>query len=133
MNNHKKLTMDDLKLNERSLIYSNVLLECDGHTVEFQAAGIPDKYSIDDLAGYSDFAEQFAPLAEITVSTRSYSVGTGESDNPSEDELQFIGGHENELEKEFGIDWLQSDSFCYLLPSDDLDLANDEDEDELEL
>jgi hypothetical protein len=128
MNKEKKLTLADLRLNERSLIYSNVLLECDGQAMEFLASGIQDKYSIDDLDGYSDFIEELTPLSEITVSIRSYSVGTGESENPTEEELEFIEQHEDKLEKEFGIDWIQSDSFSQLLLPDDLGLEDDEDE-----
>lgn len=128
MDDEKKLTLADLKLNDRSLIYSNVSLECDGHAIEFLAGGIPDKYNIDSLDGYGDFTEGLTPFSEITVSTRSYSVGTGESENPSEEELEFIEQHEDELEKEFGIDWIQSDSFSQLFLPDDPDLEDDEDE-----
>jgi len=106
-------TMDSLNLENRSLTFSIVQLNAGYEYLEYYAAGIPDKYGIEDTAGFQTYTETLDGDTDISVSVRSFSVGTGESDHPGEDELEFIRVHMDELDKKYGVDCIQSDSFSH--------------------
>jgi len=107
------VTMDSLNLDNRSLIFSFVQLNAGCEYVEYHTAGIPDKYDIEDTAGFQTYTETLDDDTDISVSVRSFSVGTGESEHPSEDELEFISRHIDELDKKYGVDCIQSDNFSH--------------------
>ena len=53
--------------------------------------------------------------SEVNASVYSYSVGTGESVSPNEDELAIIKQYADELGEEYDVDSIQRDfiSFYY--------------------
>lgn len=121
-----------LRLDERTLIYSEVTLEADGQTLSFLTGGMPDTYSIGDIDQYREFAGGLAADAAVFVSVDSWSVGTGESESATEEEAELIGANKDGLEKTYGIDHLQTAEFTEYVPEDEYGYGEDEPDDDLE-
>ena len=106
MNEIQKLGLDS-----RSLLYSYVELCGGGYACEFYVGGIPDQYSIESTDGYRDFVDGLENPMEIDVEVTAYSVGRGESVPADEQELKILLAHGDAIDKQYGIDTIQSDSF----------------------
>lgn len=107
-----KAEMEELGLDRRSLTYSVVEIHTDFGDTDFFMPGICDRDSLENNDRYREFIED-AGDTEVDVSVYSYSLGTGESENPDEEELAIIEQYTDELDEEYGIDPIQSDSFCF--------------------
>lgn len=103
-----------LKLDSRSLIYSVVEVRTDSGYDCFLVPGICDRDDLERSDQYQELMED-AEDTEVNASVHSYSVGTGESERPDENELKIIEQYTDELDEDYGIDPLQSDfiSFYY--------------------
>ncbi|SHH69341.1 hypothetical protein [Desulfosporosinus lacus] len=128
----RKIRLEGLRLDDRTLTYSEVELTADGQTTSFLTGGIPDTYSIDDSEQYQEFVEGLPPLTEITVAVSSWSVGHGESEAAAEDELAVIEENLDLLEQQYGLDPLQSECFTEIAPDNGLEFDEESDE-ELDL
>ncbi|MEN3005992.1 DUF3848 domain-containing protein [Dehalobacterium formicoaceticum] len=117
-----------LRLDDRSLTYSEVELTGNGQTTSFLTGGIPDTYTIDEIEQYQEFAEGLPPLTEITVAVSSWCIGCGESEAAADDELAVIEENQDLLEQQYGIDPLQSEHFTEITPDDDLDFDEEPDD-----
>lgn len=106
--------MEKLELDRRSLIYSVVEVRTDSDYKCFLVPGICDRDSLEENDHYQEFMEE-ADDTEVNASVYSYSVGSGESERPDEEELAVIERYTEELEEEYGIDLILSDfiSFYY--------------------
>lgn len=124
-----KILIEGLRLDDRTLTYSEVELTANGQTTSFLTGGIPDTYTIDGIEQYQEFAEGLPPLTEITVAVSSWCVGRGESENADDDELAVIEENQELLEQRYGIDPLQSEHFTEITPDDDLDFDEEPDDD----
>ncbi len=100
-----------MELDNRSLTFSEIELEVNGQSTTFLAPGIPVTYEVEELDEYIDFTEEFDEQVDVNVAIRSFSVGSGESDIPSYDDLEYISKHREELEDEYGIELIQSENF----------------------
>lgn len=107
-----KTEMEKLRLDQRSLTYSVVEVRTDSDYICFHMPGICDRDSLEENDQYRDFMED-ADDTEVNVSVYSYSLGRGESEYPDEDELAIIDRYTDELDEEYGIDTIQSDSFSF--------------------
>jgi len=123
-------TIENLRLDERSLIYSVVELVGEGQSAEFLAPGIVDSDNLADLDDYLDFVDQLVDDTDISVHVRSYSVGCGESERADDDALAYINKHKDELEEKYGIDFIKSDDFTDYGFSSDPYFDDDEEQDE---
>lgn len=101
-----------LGLDNRSLTYSMVEVRTDFGYTDFLMAGCCDR---DDLEGSDQFQEfmEGTTDAEVNVSVITYSVGTGESEHPDENELAILEKYADELDAEYGVDRIQSDYFSF--------------------
>lgn len=88
--------MDKLGLDRRSLTYSVVEVRTDSGYICFHMPGICDRDSLEGNDHYREFMED-ADDTEVNVSEYSYSLGTGESEYPDEDELAIIEQYTDEL------------------------------------
>lgn len=104
--------MEKLGLDRRSLTYSVVEIHTDFGDTDFLMPGICDRNSLEENDHYREFMED-ANDTEVDVSVYSYSLGTGESESPDEEELAIIEQYTDELDEEYGIDPIQSDSFSF--------------------
>lgn len=104
--------MDRLSLDHRSLLYSVVEVHTDSGNTSFYMPGICDRDSLEENDGYLDFMDG-SDDTEVNVSVSSYSLGTGESEYPDEEEIAIIEQYTDELDEEYGIDPIQSDSFSF--------------------
>jgi len=116
----QEAALKELRLDERTLIYSVVDLDADGKTISFFAGGMPDTYSIHDFDLYREFAEGFEADTAISVSVDSWSIGNGESVSATDDELALIGSNFDYLNQAYGVDHLKSDRFTEYVPDNDL-------------
>ena len=107
-----KAEMEKLELDRRSLTYSVVEIHTDFGDTDFLMPGICDRNSLEENDHYREFMED-ANDTEVDVSVYSYSLGTGESESPDEEELAIIEQYTDELDEEYGIDPIQSDSFSF--------------------
>jgi hypothetical protein len=80
----------------------------------FLLPGICDRDALESSEQYQELMED-AEDTEVNTSVHSYSVGTGESETPDEDELEIIEQYTDELDEKYGVDSIQSDfiSFYY--------------------
>lgn len=103
-----------LNLENRSLVYSVVEVRTDFGYKCFLAPGICDRDALESNDQFQELMED-AEDTMVNASVHSYSVGTGESETPDEDELEIIEQYTDELDEKYGIDPLQSDfiSFYY--------------------
>lgn len=126
--------LKSLRLDERSLIFSEVTLTTEGETVTFHAGGMPDTYSIGDSDQYAEFVEGLPgdSYVEIGVAVDSWSTGTGESENASDEEAVLIEANWDCIDKTFGIDHLQTNEFTEYSWGDIPDNDDEEPDDELE-
>lgn len=97
-----------LKLDSRSLIYSVVEVRTDFGYKCFLLSGICDRDALENSEQFQELMED-AEDSQVNTSVHAYSVGTGESETPDEDELEIIERYTDELDEKYGIDPLQSD------------------------
>lgn len=107
-----KAALESLGLANRSLTYSEVEVRTDFGYDSFLVPGFCDRDSLESSDRYQEFMED-ADETEVNVSVTSYNVGIGESVYPDEDELAVIEQYAEELEEEYGVDFLQSDFFSF--------------------
>lgn len=109
-----KAELEKLELDCRSLIYSVVEVRTDFGYTCFLTPGICDRDRLESDDHFQEFMEDTTD-SEVNVSVYSYSVGTGESEYPDEDELAIIEQYTEELDEEYGVDSILSDfiSFYY--------------------
>lgn len=107
-----KKEIEKLELGSRSLTYSMVEIRTDFGYTDFLMAGFCDR---DDLEGSDQFQEfmEGTTDANVNVSVITYSVGTGESEHPDENELAILEKYADELDAEYGVDRIQSDYFSF--------------------
>lgn len=101
-----------LNLENRSLVYSVVEVRTDFGYKCFLAPGICDRDALESNGQFQELMED-AEDTMVNTSVHSYSVGTGESETPNEDELEIIEKYSDELDEKNGIDPLQSDFFSF--------------------
>lgn len=101
-----------LNLADRSLIYSTVEVRTDHDYACFLVPGICDRDALEQSDQYREMMEG-AEETEVNVSVSAYSVGTGESEPPDEDELKLIEQYEDNIDEEYGIDQILSDFFSF--------------------
>lgn len=104
--------METLGLDHRSLNFSTVEVNTDQGYAYFLVPGICDRDRLEESDQYQEMMED-ADDTEVTVRVAAYSVGTGESDTPDEDELRLIEQYQKELDEEYGIDQILSDFFSF--------------------
>lgn len=104
--------MERLGLDRRSFVYSVVDVHTGSGDTSFYMPGICDRDSLEENDDYLDFMDG-ADDTEVSVSVSSYSLGTGESEYPDEEEIAIIEQDIDELDEEYGIDPIQSDSFSF--------------------
>ena len=115
------MTIEDLRLDARSLTYSRVELASDGSHDEFFVGGIPDELDIEETEGYQEFVEGLADETEIEVHVETFNVGRGESQTPSAAEINTILLHEEAIDTQYGIDTIQDNDFsCLYEPEEEL-------------
>jgi len=109
-----KVEIEKLELDRRSLIYTEVELRTDFGYTSFFMPGFCDRDNLEASDGFQEFMEGTTD-AEVNACVYSYSVGAGESEYPSEDELAIIKQYADELHKEHSVDSVLSDfiSFYY--------------------
>ena len=109
-----KVEIEKLELDRRSLIYSEVELRTDFGYTCFLMAGFCDRDRLEADENFQAFMEGTTD-SEVNASVYSYSVGTGESVSPNEDELAIIEQYADELGEEYDVDSIQRDfiSFYY--------------------
>ena len=109
-----KLELEKLELDRRSLIYSEVEIRPDFGYTCFLMAGFCDRDRLEADENFQAFMEGTTD-SEVNASVYSYSVGTGESVSPNEDELAIIKQYADELGEEYDVDSIQRDfiSFYY--------------------
>lgn len=99
-----------MKLDRRSLVYSEVEICADFGCFSFLMPGICDRYNLEENDNYQEFMEE-ANDTVVSVSVNSYTLGNGESEDPDDEELALIEHYRKMLDEEYGIDFLQSGSF----------------------
>jgi len=109
-----KAELEKLGLANRSLIYSTVKVRTAFGYTCFLMPGICDRDRLEADDHFREFMEDTTG-SEVNASVYSYSVGTGESEYPDEDELAIIEQYMEELDEEYGVDSILSDfiSFYY--------------------
>ena len=109
-----KVELEKLELDRRTLIYSVVEVHTDFGYTCFVMPGICDRDSLEGNEHFQKFMEDTTE-SDVNTSVYSYSVGTGESEYPDENELEIIERYTEELDEKYGIDPIQSDfiSFYY--------------------
>jgi hypothetical protein len=100
----REFAIKTLRLDKRSLVFSDVTLSAKGSTISFLAGGIPDTHNIGDNELYQEFVEGFPDRTLVTVAVDSFCVGTGESESADDDEVTLLE------EKRYLIDLLDTDS-----------------------
>jgi molybdopterin-biosynthesis enzyme MoeA-like protein len=102
-----------IDVSDRSIIFSEVeLITVDNHSI-FYAPGCPDEFDIEEQDGFIDFIENLDEETDILVHVNSYIFGTGESDIPFPDELEYIVNNYAEIESKYGIGSTRNYSFSY--------------------
>lgn len=107
-----KLAMEKLGLNSRSLNFSEVEVRTDYGYACFLVPGFCDRDVLEESDPYQELMED-AEDTEVNVSVATYSVGTGESESPDENELKLIEQYREEIYEEYGIDQILSDFFSF--------------------
>ncbi|WP_324824870.1 hypothetical protein [Sinanaerobacter sp. ZZT-01] len=109
-----KVEIEKLELDRRSLIYTEVALQTDFGYTSFLVSGFCDRDDLEASDGFQNFMEGTTD-AQVNAGVYSYSVGNGESEYPTEDELVIIKRYADELHKEYSVDSVLSDfiSFYY--------------------
>lgn len=105
-------TLATLGLDRRSLTYSMVEVRTDFGYTDFLMAGCCDRDNLEESDQFQEFMEGTAD-AEVNVSVNTYSVGTGESEYPNENELFILKKYADELFAEYGVDRIQADYFNF--------------------
>lgn len=112
-----KAELDKLGLDHRSLTYSVVEVRTDFGYECFLVPGICDRDSLESSDQFQEMMEDTTET-DVNVSVYSYSVGTGESVYPDEDELAIIEKYADELDKEYGVDAIQSDFISFFFEAE---------------
>lgn len=107
-----KLAMEKLGLSSRSLNFSEVEVRTDYGYACFLVPGFCDRDILEGSDPYQEMMED-AEETEVNVSVTTYSVGTGESESPDEEELKLIEQYREEIDEEYGIDQILSDFFSF--------------------
>jgi len=128
----REAALKELRLDERTLIYSEVELDADGETTSFMTGGMPDTYNIEDIDQYREFAEGLSADTAIFVTVNSWSVGNGESENAGDEEVELIEANRDYLDMVFGIDHLQTAEFTEYVQDEAFDYDDDEPDNGLE-
>lgn len=101
-----------LKLDKRSLNFSEVEVRTDYGYACFLVPGFCDRDALEENDSYQELMEDANETA-VNVRVEAYSVGRGESDTPNEDELKLIEQYQKEIDGRYGIDHMFSDSFSF--------------------
>lgn len=107
-----KSELDKLGLDKRSLTYSMVEVRTDFGYSDFLIPGICERDNLESDDHYQELMED-SDDTEVCVSVTVYSVGTGESEYPDENELAIIAKYADELDEQHGVDCIQSDFFSF--------------------
>ena len=109
-----KAAVDALDLNSHSFIYSEVEVRTDFGYISFNMPGFCDRDKLENSDEFQEFMEGTTDC-EINTSVYTYSVGCGKSESATAEELVATEKYKDELDREYGVDYIQSDfiSFYY--------------------
>lgn len=107
-----KKDIETLELDNRSLNFSEVEVRTDYGYACFLVPGICDRDTLEESDSYQEMMEA-ADETAVNVSVAAYSVGTGESERPDEDELKLIEQYREEIDERYGIDLILSDFISF--------------------
>lgn len=102
-----KAELEKLELDSRTLVYSMVEVRTDFGYTCFLIPGICDRNSLESDDHFREFMGGTTE-SDVNASVSFYSVGSGESVYPDEDELAIIEQYTEELDDEYGIDHMES-------------------------
>ena len=112
-----KAELEKLGLDHRSLTYSVVEVRTDFGYECFLVPGICDRDGLESSDQFQEMMEDTTET-EVNASVYSYSVGTGESVYPDENKLAIIEKYADELDKEYGVDAIQSDFISFFFEAE---------------